>query len=346
MRATTWNWLALGLALLPGLAAAAEPEPVPVYREIKDWIVGCDNTRFCTAVLADHPERMRVGMLVQREAGAWGNLHLTLVGSTDWSGEPMLDGQLLVAPWRMTRGVETSLELEGADAYAVLRQLRNGQRLVDDTRPGGRVSSLQGLSAALLLMDAVQGRVGHYSALIRPGDSVADAQLPTPAKPQVPAFVAATALGAQEQAGITQVVMAKAAAENQLINEYDVAPKLELHALDDQHALALLSYNCNDFHCLYALYKVSREAPYTLGPLEFEAPSSPVVISRMRDAIDFYPGKGELHSYAKDDYPGSCGVEESWRYDGMRMRLLRLSRMDRCAEVGTDSWPVLWRSEG
>ena len=55
MRATTRNWLALGLALLPGLVGAAEPEPVPVYREIKDWVVGCDNTRFCTAVLADHP---------------------------------------------------------------------------------------------------------------------------------------------------------------------------------------------------------------------------------------------------------------------------------------------------
>lgn len=345
MRATTRNGWALGLLMAtPGLAAAA-PEAVPLYREIKDWVVGCDNTRYCTATLADPVDGMRISILVQRGAGAEGALHLTLIGSTDWAGEPLLDGQVLVAPWRITRGAETTLQVDGSDAYAVLRQMRNGQTLVDDTPHQERQSSLNGLSAALLLIDSVQGRVGHPSALVRPGDTVADDQLPVPAQQKAPVFVAPSPLTDAEQAGMSAVVMAKAAAEDQLKNEFDVAPQLELHALDDQHALALLSYNCNDFHCLYALYRVSRSAPYALGPLPFETPASPVLNTQMRDHISFWAQKGDLYSYAKDDYPGACGVQEHWRYDGQRMRLTSLARMDRCVDVYADHWPVLWRTQ-
>lgn len=345
MRATTRNGWALGLLMAtPGLAAAA-PEAVPLYREIKDWVVGCDNTRYCTAVLADHSEQSRIFIRVQREAGATGALHLTLLGSTDWSGEPLLDGQPLMAAWRITRQAETQLQVDDADAYAVLRQLRNGQKLVDDTPHQERESSLQGLSAALLLIDSVQGRVGHPSALVRPGDTVEDAQLPTLPVPKAPAFVARPALSEAEQAGITQVVMAKAAAQDQLKNEYDVPPELEVHALNDRQALALLSYNCNDFNCQYALYQVARSAPYALATLAFEVPASPVN-SLTRDHISFSPRTGELYSYAKNDYPGSCGTEEFWRFDGQRMRLTKLARMERCVGLGPDYWPVLWRTQG
>ena len=55
---------------------------------------------------------------------------------------------------------ETTLVAEGADAQAVLAELRNGVQLrMEGERDYEAVVSLSGLSAALLLMDAVQGRV-------------------------------------------------------------------------------------------------------------------------------------------------------------------------------------------
>ncbi|MCG8293862.1 MULTISPECIES: DUF1176 domain-containing protein [Pseudomonas] len=343
-RATRWNWLAV--ALLPGLVMAA-PEPVPLYREIKDWVVGCDNTRFCTAVLADAAQGMRVSIRVQRAAGAEGALHLTLGGSAKWVADPLLDGQPLMAAWRKTRNyAATTLQLDDADAYAALRQMRDAQRLEEDTEGMARVGSLQGLSAALLLIDSVQGRIGHPSALVRPGDAPDEALPPAPEAAALPPFVAPSPLNDEERAGITAVVMAKAGAENQLKNEYDVPPALEVHALDAAYALALLSYNCNDANCQYALYQVSRAAPHTLAPLAFEAPASPLLNTPMRDEIGFFAAEGRLYGMAKDDYQGSCGVEEYWRFDGQRMRLTHLARMDRCVWLGPDDWPVLWRNEG
>ena len=65
--------------LLLATSCHAKAEQVPLYREIKDWVVACDNLRNCQAVSA--PEGFQHSPLrlsIQRDAGAQGHLQLRL----------------------------------------------------------------------------------------------------------------------------------------------------------------------------------------------------------------------------------------------------------------------------
>ncbi|AGK15164.1 hypothetical protein AvCA_18210 [Azotobacter vinelandii CA] len=55
--------------LLLGGAAQAAPEPVPLYREIKDWVVACDNLRSCQAISAAAFGFSPLRLVIGRDAG-------------------------------------------------------------------------------------------------------------------------------------------------------------------------------------------------------------------------------------------------------------------------------------
>jgi hypothetical protein len=166
--------------LLTGTAthAFAQPpaETVPLLREIKNWVTGCDNLRNCHALSApsgvDEEDYSALTLHVWHQAGPEGFLRLRF----DHRGEALdlstlvLDGQPLGL--ELTRDLHVELDDQGGDpevqSYGViedaaarrwLQRLRNGQRL---QLPGDEQAhvSLSGLSASLLLMDAVQGRLG------------------------------------------------------------------------------------------------------------------------------------------------------------------------------------------
>lgn len=334
----------LGLALLPSLAVAAGPEPVPVYRQIKDWIVGCDNTRACTAVAAAQEDTNSLWLVVHREAGLNSALSLRVVGGASWDSPPLLDGQPLTASWHKQRDeYQTVLQVDGEAGAALVRQLRNGERLTAASSDGALQASLQGISAALLLIDSVQGRIGHASALVRPG-TAADASVPpAPTMAKLPLFTAAPALDPAQATQMRSAVMAKAKADGDVFDQEGVR-SLELQPLDSQHALALISSECGAYNCSYTLYRVGRAAPYVVSELPFEAPASEVVDSRLTGYVAFDSNSGELYGFDKGRGIGDCGVNEIWRYDGERMRLLSLAKMDRCAQVSSEYWPVLWRA--
>ncbi|WP_242671703.1 DUF1176 domain-containing protein, partial [Azotobacter chroococcum] len=57
------------ILILLGSAAQAAPEPVPLYREIKDWVVACDNLRSCQAISAAAFGFSPLRLVVSRDAG-------------------------------------------------------------------------------------------------------------------------------------------------------------------------------------------------------------------------------------------------------------------------------------
>lgn len=338
---------ALLLALMAPLAAQAESaqaalEAAPLYRQVKDWAVGCDNTRACTALLAIDDELMSgLQAIVRREAGPQGKLELTLRVGPAFADQVLLDGQELSAQWRrIEREYDLDLQLEGDAALALIRQIRNGNRLSSLTEDGELVASLQGISGALLAIDAVQGRVGHVDALVRVGDAPVVEMPDAPVAAALPQFVAAPGMSDEQAHEIGRTVKRQADVEGDVpglsFSHYEVYP------LDADSALVILNVGCSGEFCANYLYRVSRTAPYQISEMAFEAPT-PLLTPQLSGHVAFDPKSGQLQATDKSLLERGCGLVQQWRYDDERMRLERVARLDRCGYVKPEFWPVLWR---
>ena len=338
------------LVLMAPLAVQAEEPQAPLdaapqYRQIKDWAVGCDNRRACTALLAIDDELM-IGLhtIVRREAGAQGKLELTLRVGPAYADQVLLDGQPLAIKWqKLQSDYDFDLRLEGDAALALLRQMRNGARLSALTEDGELVASLQGLSGALLAIDAVQGRVGHTDALARVGEAPAAGVPDAPPVARLPRYSAAPALDDGHRQEMGDAVLRWATEQG--VMEDSRYNNLELHPLDQAHALGILSTSCSGEFCANYLYRVSRSAPYQVSELSVEAPV-PLLTPNLSGFMAFDAQTGQLYATDKSLLERGCGLEQHWRYDGAVMRPERVARLDRCGNVKPEFWPVLWRAEG
>ncbi|ALN21578.1 DUF1176 domain-containing protein [Ectopseudomonas mendocina] len=333
------------LLLVAGITQAA-PEQVPLYREIKDWVVACDNLRGCQALSA--PESFgysSFSLQLERAAGAQAPLRLSLHDAEQDGYAPLrLDGRALSTADRLhpieNQG-ETTLVAEGADAQAVLAELRNGVQLrMERERDYEAVVSLSGLSAALLLMDAVQGRLDSRSALYRPG-SRPDSEVPAaPQAPRLRAYPGVTPLSEVEQRDIAEQVMA--ATRSQWFEEdMSSEPEAEAFALNDREALVIIRTWCAAYNCDFAVYRVGRQAPYAERDLQLEPP--PLDLGALSGWVSYNPDTGELGYLYKGRGIADCGESGSWRFDGERFQLASLNFLGRCAARNPGEWPELWR---
>lgn len=334
--------------LLFAAAVQAAPESVPLYRDVKDWVVACDNGRRCQALSAREDAYTPLRLQLSRDAGPQAELSLRLVYAGETQYFPLLlDDRLLPDPLTNAlsleeRDGELMLSAQGADALALLAELRNGDRLrmaVDADEEA--VVSLAGLSAALLLMDSVQDRLETRGALYRPG-SRADAEVPpAPPLPRLRPYPGGAALAADEAERIIAAVMQRTRAEWQ---EPDMAeqPVGEAHGLNADEALVLIRSWCAAYNCEYALYRVARQAPY--GQRELGLEPLPEGSSAPSGWVGFDEGSGVLSYHLKGRGLGDCGESAEWRFDGEGFRLQSYRRMWRCA--GSPEWPQLWRVAG
>jgi hypothetical protein len=185
-----------GIALSVGLAdasAQSAPAPaVPLYQESKDWILACDNTRFCEAKGFSDAES--ASMRISRAAGPTGALTVE-IDVPDTAESPdvtafRLDGRRLDlktiawAPDDATGlGQATLVTADDDSAYRLLRRIRDGRVLsLGDTRSAPAVP-LHGLATVLKVMDDVQSRTGNETALTQPGHGGAGALAAAPAAP-------------------------------------------------------------------------------------------------------------------------------------------------------------------
>jgi hypothetical protein len=185
-----------GIALSVGLAdasAQSAPAPaVPLYQESKDWILACDNTRFCEAKGFSDAES--AAMRISRAAGPTGALTVE-IDVPDTAESPdvtafRLDGRRLDlktiawAPDDATGlGQATLVTADDDSAYRLLRRIRDGRVLsLGDTRSAPAVP-LHGLATVLKVMDDVQSRTGNETALTQPGHGGARALAAAPAAP-------------------------------------------------------------------------------------------------------------------------------------------------------------------
>lgn len=338
--------LVAALLLVCGLAQAA-PEQVPLYREIKDWVVACDNLRGCQALSATEdyghtPLRLEM----RRAAGAQAPLQLSLryAGQTEYF-PLLLDGEPLSAVADALQLAQSDDELllsaEGAEAQALLAELRNGEQLrmaVDGEDEA--VVSLRGLSAALLLMDSVQGRVDGVTALYRPGARPASEVPVAPPAPRLRPYPGTAPLAEAESRTIAEAVMA-ATRSAWVEEEMNSTPEAEAFALNEHEALVLIRTWCAAYNCDFAVYRVSRQPPYAAQDMRLDP--LPLDHDGLSGWVSYQPEKGELAYLYKGRGIADCGESGRWRFDGERFQLASFSLMNRCAGGNPGEWPELWR---
>lgn len=345
----TRSTLALLIALAAGSASAAEQ--VPLYSNLKDWLVACDNTRQCTAISNAAEQDVQTlptwSLSVSREAGPEGALHVGVFSYNKASGQPLLDGeplQVKLQPGQLTEGsVPEVYSVEGADARALIAELRNGQRLLLPTEEGEAVTSLNGMSAALLLMDSVQGRLGTTTALLRSGSNPASSVPAAPAAPLAPTWQAPKPLSDAESKRVLDAVITAMRSDWEKDMLEDGLPEGQAFALSEREALVILKTGCGAYNCDYSLYQTQLDQPQQARKASI--PEIPMFEDLPPNgSVEFDPASGDLSSFTLAMGMGGCGFTQRWRYDGKGFTATHATMLGTCIGLDSAYWPVLWRS--
>lgn len=344
--------LPLILLMAAGISSVNAAEDVPLERSIKDWTIGCDNTRDCTAIGAV-PERDDVGistfsLRVTREAGPQGDLRVGVFSFNAPLGQPTLDGKPLKNPFGpgalKDDEVPEVFALTGEKADALIAELRNGQELRLPFKGGTSVASLSGMSAALLLIDSVQGRVGTQDALISKGQMPGSSVPQPPAAPVLPSWQAPAPLTADKAKAVADAVMVATRKDWEKDLDESSAPKAQAFALSADQALVIIETSCAAYNCSYSLYQAPLDHPEQAhAALMAEVPHLPDL--KPLGDITFDQATGELNSYALAMSMGGCGTSLSWRFDGKAFALKHAAEMNVCMGLDPVYWPVLWRTQ-
>lgn len=385
MRATR---LAMTTAALLALAACKPGAPVagkgplaaqpvtpgePLYREIKQWLVGCDNLRDCRAkfvrdIFNDAPDMAKhrsARLDVARQAGPDGRLTLTLAVLGDEAAEKdkaeprvfepaaalRLDGKPLSQhfAWRKT-GPGPLYSLEGNDAVAFLKAVKDGSLLTFNDGPDAPAISLSGLAAVLLAVDEAQGRLDTPSALARPGSKPL-ADVPAATQPPVIQPAPGQALDNGE-------IFASAVRASQLVTlkkhscdapgDHDRAWKL-----NDKEALVVLTCMNGAYQSSSLAFRAPLDGPSRAALLKLDVPRAaqgdmegvnPDDEAGEYGGADFDPASATFSKIGYARGIGDCGQSAKWVFDGQNFQLLEVRYQNRCGGE-PDDWPTLYRAQ-
>ncbi|MFC0408629.1 DUF1176 domain-containing protein [Roseomonas elaeocarpi] len=331
------------LATILFLPAAAPPPAVPVYRQFGHWFVACDNTRACVARGFDEATSAQLDLI--RPAG---DAPPTLTLAAEDPVDPAalrLDGKPFPLPapaWTSKDGAVSTSDPAAVDAFVAAA--RNAQSIALDAAPSGddapRTVPLDGFTAAVLLVDAVQGRPGTATALIAPRGTAA-----VPAAPPVPAAPAWTPPPPLTRAETASLLRQARSLRSVAFESCDVRDPPEVFALDATRALAIRP-------CYMAAYQGSSVVavlPRGGGspvPVKLALPGLPEDATEGPDMVDpeFDPASGTLTTVSKGRGLADCGSSESWVWSRGAFRLTALSYQNQCGGAAPGDWPTLFRT--
>jgi hypothetical protein len=347
----------LGLVLLaPTAPRAAETygPAAPVYKEIADWIVACDNTRTCVAKAAPADDSATAPetpgyIRLERAGGASGAAEVRLTADNPFTPDLWLDGKpLAVKGWTYSKA-DDAQELKGEAALAFMRLIRNGSLLQFGPGKTAPAASLKGLTATLLAMDEAQGRIGNVSALGRPGPAPASA---TPAAPAPPVVKAAPFVGALPGAKALAAAVRRSQAAALKSHDCDAGEQElsvdEARPLTKDEAVVTLGCITGAYQGSSLSFRVARAAPGKAVLLVL--PHPPILPADAADTAGEYteggydPKTATFSESAKGRGIADCGVSESWVFDGQAFHLSALAYQERCGGGEPGDWPTLYRT--
>lgn len=337
------------LALTGGYAFAAFPA-APVYREFKDWIVGCDNQRTCLAKSAVQDESGADTLKFRREAGATGKLTASIASDNAIDTSALrLDGKPLAPAlhW-VTSADDGSYQVEGEEALRLARSVAGAGALQTSRDQSEPEVSLRGLAAALFFIDDVQGRLGNQTALLHVGTGAASA---VPAAPALPVLRAAPR--PPPLASVRALARAVRVSHAALLKQ-QCDPDLSDFSADSAEpltgtdALVLLTCWSGAYQSSLLVLRAPRNAPakavLAVLPLPPGAPKpdpddDPAVLTE----ADYSPKDGTLSTSAKGRGLADCGFAAQWVFDGRGFQPSSFDYQDRCSGAPGD-WLPLYRT--
>ncbi|MGC6387649.1 DUF1176 domain-containing protein [Ewingella sp. S1.OA.A_B6] len=352
------NCLTAPLFLLTALLAV-NAEAAPLQAIYNDWQVSCDNLNHCAT--RNSQDGQDLVLNITREAGAEGHSSVKIEyqrnGDEPSIGQPIvnrlqLDGKTLMfnhREWDVSkRQLSTTNRLVINEFINVIREgkvIQLGGKSVP-AQTSHPAISLKGLKAALLAIDAQQGRVGTKSAWVSRGAKLPGTVPAAPEAPVKPSFSEPHPLSDSEISGITQ--SAAATIDN---NDCSLEPserEVHLYALSNDKALMTVNCDIGAYNLFVLGFTVSRQTPYKTEDLALNMPfklgddeQAPELIN-----ADFDQKTGELSTFDKGRGIGDCGVSSRWIYDGRQFQLTSFASEPVCDGYNTSGeWPVLWRTQ-
>lgn len=350
MRCTLATVAAAMLVLAGGNAFAALPA-VPVYREFKDWIVGCDNQRTCVAKSAVPDESDAATLKFRRTAGAAGTLTASIAADDAINTSVFrLDGKPLAANLHWIGDADIGgYRLGSEESLTLARSLAAGSSLQTSRDNSQPPVSLRGLSATLLFIDDVQGRVGNQTALLSVGGGAASA---LPAAPALPVLQAAPrpaplpdAQAFAHAVRVSHAALLKQHCDPDLSDFSDDSAE----PLTGTDALVLLTCWGGAYQSSLLVLRAPRNAPAQAKlaalPLPPGAPKpdpddDPAVLSE----ADYSPADATLSTSAKGRGLADCGLSAQWVFDGRGFEPSSYDYQDRCSGAPGD-WLPLYRTQ-
>jgi hypothetical protein len=351
LRSMQKYWFLL-FALIPGLCLAANgaPPPVQSYDVYKSWLVACDNTLSCEAK-GFNQSGDRAEFVIKREAGPTGALNAWIASEAHFGLDQVkMDGAPVpLGPgWhRKDDDDSTTVSTSGlAAAQDLVKRLRNAKTL---DLPEGKSVPLDGFAAALLRMDARQGRAGGETALLARGNRPASVVPPAPRLPRVPAReITATLAKGEAQ----KLIDSARGAGAKTFSSEGCDGKVEgmdpaAYALDETRALVLIPCIMGAYQGSYLGFLVQRRdgaAALLDLPASYQGnDSSQATLTDLTEAA-FAPQTGTLAMSAKGRGLADCGFAASWIWSGNGFVLSALSTQDACGGLQPGDWPTVFRS--
>lgn len=326
--------LALALSASAGVGLAQAGQGA-----FKDWIVGCDNLRSCTALgLTKEDDGNTAFIKVTRDGAADAEAVAEVVVGSDEATTTLfftIDGE------------RTKLSASHDEYYArakltaeMLAKIANAKELRVATMVGGgnRVNdpidiSPDGAAAALRFMDAEQKRDGGVTALVAKGDKPASAVPAVPPAPEV-AVQAITQLDPLPAMPKGLEPADEFCAEGEM--GY-IAYKLSATQLLWGSCVSAGAYN---FTYVFAIVEGAKVTPFSFA--------IPGATPEEMDGSLTNPWLGDggtLSAFGKGRGIGDCGDSSEWGWDGATFQPLSYSALYECRGISSFDWPILYTAK-
>lgn len=312
-----------------------------------DWMVVCDNGARCTATAAGEGP---LDVTFVREPGPDSLLEVELDDFNNVEGRKVtiLLGDNKTDVEFVARRSESS-----PTSWSLHAAFQPGHRVFDELRLGDSISWLEkgsdamsvstdGLEAAFVYMDAVQGRLHNESALAVPGDIPA-AQVP--AAPALP-VITVPPMSELPPTRLTKAEIARQRATYSCEREYErtgTGNKIDYVRIDASNTLALLTIECmaGATESSERVMLVDNAGKVRLAKIEFGSGSDdewaealPGAYWDDTDQMLVTSGRASL----------SCGSSTQFAWDGEKFRRAKEESWGAC-DIGPTPQVTTWRAE-
>ncbi|MBB3219809.1 DUF1176 domain-containing protein [Pseudoduganella umbonata] len=310
------------------LAAALSAPLLCAAQAYEDWTVQCDNVNHCEAVGygPDRDTAQWIAVQLVRDAGPATPVTVRIIVAGDGPGEPV-DITITVDNSPPVR-VRANQPIPKEAAHKLLGRMIDGRAGVLDDGAQQWALPLAGTKAALLRMDALQGRLETPGALVRRGGRPEAA---VPAAPAMPALRAAPSADEIHDREIEAALLAELGP-----SEEGWGGHLGLYRLSNGQILVLLESDRGPTSSYYEAWLANGKPPYQ--PRRIDLPTNGLASDGLANA-DF---DGQVLGSYSGRTLSDCFHVSKWLWTGSRFELLAMHHADHCrgmlASIDNRKW--------